>query len=247
MIVTGSAKHGQSRRRKLRLEDGFEYFKGEWLEAGQDPHLSPTMFLIEQCPHSKLATHFHRQNEFQVVVEGGGTFGAHYVQAITVHYAGAYTGYGPIVAGENGLSYFTIRSVFEQGAFMLPQDRDKMVRGPKKQMHSQTYPASETAALAARAGVETIELFPAQHDGVAATRLLLPPDGEVTAPAGAGSSGQYIMPVAGSLMHCGREFTRWEPIFVSADEPPLPLRAGAGGADVLYLRLATRPAEYASA
>ena len=70
MIVTGSAKHGQSRRRKLRLEDGFEYFKGEWLEAGQDPHLSPTMFLIEQCPHSKLATHFHRQNEFQVVVEG---------------------------------------------------------------------------------------------------------------------------------------------------------------------------------
>ncbi len=88
MIVTGSAEHGQSRRRRLKLEDGFEYFKGEWLEAGQDPHLSPTMFLIEQGPHSKLAAHFHRQNEFQVVVEGAGTFGTHAVQAITVHYAG---------------------------------------------------------------------------------------------------------------------------------------------------------------
>ena len=247
MIVTGSAEQGQSRRRKLRLEDGFEYFKGEWLESGHDPHLSPTMFLIEQGPHSKLATHFHRQNEFQVVVEGGGKFGSHDTKAITVHYAGAYTGYGPIVAGENGLSYFTIRSVFEQGAFMLPQGRDKMVRGPKRQILSKPYPASETAALAARISVETIELFSSQPDGVAATRLLLPPNGEVNAPAGTDSSGQYIIPVAGTLLHGGREFTRWEPIFVSADEPPLPLRAGASGADVLYLRLATRSVEYAAA
>jgi hypothetical protein len=247
MIVTGSAEHGQSRRRKLRLDDGFEYFKGEWLEAGQDPQLSPTMFLIEQGPHSRLAAHFHRQNEFQVVVAGGGTFGAHQVQAITVHYAGAYTGYGPIVAGENGLSYFTIRAVFEQGAFVLPHSREKMVRGPKRQMHSESFPASDAAALAARAGVETIELFPPQPDGVAATRLLLPPGGEATAPAGAGSCGQYIMTVAGSLLHGGREFGRWEPIFVSADEPALALRAGPGGADVLCLRLATRAAEYAGA
>jgi hypothetical protein len=247
MIVTGSAEQGQGRRRQLRLADGFEYFKSEWLEAGQDPQLSPTMFLIEQSPHSRLGAHFHRQNEFQVVVEGGGLFGAHAVQALTVHYAGAYTGYGPIVAGERGLSYFTIRAVFEQGAFMLPQGRDKMVRGPKRQMHSQPFPAAQAAARAARTGVDFIELFPPHPDGVAATRLLLPPGGEASAAAAAGSSGQYIIPVAGSLLHGGREFTRWEPIFVSADEPALALRAGAGGAEVLCLRLASRAAEYAAA
>jgi hypothetical protein len=35
MISIGSASHGRARRRHLRLDDGFECFKGERLEAGQ--------------------------------------------------------------------------------------------------------------------------------------------------------------------------------------------------------------------
>lgn len=244
MIVLGSQERGQSRRRHLRLEDGFEYFKGEWLESGQGPGLSPTVFLVEQGPHSRLATHFHRENEFQVVVHGGGKLGPHAVQAVTVHYAGAYTGYGPIVAGEEGLSYFTIRSVFEQGAVFLPEGREKMVRGPKRQLHSEPYPAAEADALAARKSTEALELFPAQPDGIAATRILLAPGGETRAPGAQGSGGQFLMVMAGTLVHEGRSLTRWESIFVSPDESPLPLRAGAGGADVLSLRLAAKAPEY---
>lgn len=247
MIVTGSQEHGLSRRRHMRLDDGFEYYKGEWLEAGQDPGLSPTMFLVEQGPHSTLAPHFHRENEFQVVVQGGGQFGAHKVQAITVHYAGAYTGYGPVVAGDEGLSYFTIRSTFEQGAVFLPHGRDQMVRGPKRQFHSQPYPAADAQELAARRSTEVIELLPPQPDGIAATRILLPPGGQAQAPSPAGGSGQFVMVIAGSLVHQGRTFTRWEPIFLSPDEAPLPLRAGAGGADVLSLKLAAKALEYTTA
>ncbi|NYT61491.1 hypothetical protein H0A66_04045 [Alcaligenaceae bacterium] len=247
MVITGSAQHGQSTRRKLKLDDGFEYFKSEWLESGQDPRLSPTMFLIEQGPHSTLRAHFHLQNEFQLVVQGDGKFGSHSVQAITVHYAGAYTGYGPIIAGAEGLSYFTIRSVFEQGAVMMPEGRGLMVRGPKRQLHSQPFPPASAAALAQRKDTEWVDIFSPQPDHVAATRLLLPPDGTIIAPSNTGSSGQYIIPVAGSLWHDGREVTRWDPIFVSADEPPLPLLAGAGGADVLCLRLAIQAPEYAAA
>lgn len=127
---------------------------------------------MEQGPHSALAPHFHRKNEFQVVVQGGGHFGAHAVQAITVHYAGAYTGHGPVVAGDEGLSYFTILSVFEQGAAFLPQGRDQMVRGPKRQFHSPPYPAADAQALAARRDAETLELIPPQPDGIGATRAI---------------------------------------------------------------------------
>jgi hypothetical protein len=244
MIVTGSREHGRTRRRHMRLDDGFEYYKGEWLEGGNDPLLSPTMFLVEQGPHSTLAPHFHRENEFQVVVQGGGHFGAHAVQAITVHYAGAYTGYGPVVAGDEGLSYFTIRSVFEQGAVFLPKGRDQMVRGPKRQFHSPPYPAAAEQELAARQGIEIVELIPPQPDGIGATRILMPPGGQGVAPTPAGGSGQFVMVMAGSLLHEGRTFTRWEPIFLSPDEDPLPLRAGPGGADVLSLRLAAKAPEY---
>jgi quercetin dioxygenase-like cupin family protein len=246
MIVTGSREHGLSRRRHLRLDDGFEYFKGEWLESGRDPHLSPTMFLVEQGPHSRLAPHFHRENEFQVVVQGGGRFGAHDVQAVTVHYAGAFTGYGPVIAGDQGLSYFTIRSVFEQGAVLLP-GREHMVRGPKRQFHTTPYPAADAQALATRRTAESVELLPPQTDGIAATRILLPPGGTGQAPTPAGGSGQYVMVIAGTLLHEGRTFTQWEPIFLSPDESPLPLRAGPGGADVLALRLAVKAPEYVAA
>jgi len=247
MIVVGSQEHALTRRRHLRLADGFEYFKGEWLEAGQDPQLSPTMFLVEQGPHSRLATHFHRENEFQVVVQGGGKFGAHDVQAVTVHYAGAYTGYGPIVAGDDGLSYFTIRAVFEQGAIFLPEGREQMVRGPKRQLHSTPYPAAEPGELLARTATEVHELFEPQPDGIAATRILLPPGAQAQAPSPHGSGGQFVMVISGSLLYRQRLLTRWEPIFLSPDEAALTLCAGGGGADVLSLTLAVKAQEYQQA
>jgi hypothetical protein len=245
MISIGSASHGRARRRHLRLDDGFEYFKGEWLEAGQDPTLSPTMFLVEQGPHSKLAPHFHRENEFQLVVQGDGTFGSHRVAAVTVHYAGAYTGYGPVIAGEQGLSYFTIRAVFEQGAVMLPEGRDQMIRGPKRQLHSTPFAVEDPSALAQRQAMQTDDVIPEQPDRVAARRLLLPPDGRAHALDTAGSSGQFSIVLAGSLVHGATVLTRWESLFSSPDEAPLPLRAGPGGADVLSLRLARKAPEYA--
>lgn len=244
MIVTSSREQGLARRRHLKLPTGFEYFKGEWLESGEGPGLSPTMFLVEQGPHSELAPHFHRENEFQVVVQGRGQFGSHKVHAITVHYAGAYTGYGPVIASEEGLSYFTIRAVFEQGAVLLPQGRDQMVRGPKRQLHSVPCPPAQAAELAQRVAVETAELFPTQADAVAATRILLPPGGHTQAPTPAGGSGQFLMVIAGSIVHDGRPLTQWETIFVSPDEAPLTLHAGAGGAEVLSMRLGEKAPEY---
>ncbi len=91
MIAMGSASHGESGRRHLRRVGGFESVKGEWLEGGQDPMLSPTMFLVEQGPHSTLAPHppteriparCRGRRPFRRARRGRGT----------VHYAGAYTG-----------------------------------------------------------------------------------------------------------------------------------------------------------
>ena len=67
----GTAEHGRRRRRFLRLDNGFEYHKSEWLESPADDVPSPTAFLVEQGPGSTLPTHFHTQNEFQVVVGFG--------------------------------------------------------------------------------------------------------------------------------------------------------------------------------
>jgi hypothetical protein len=244
MIVTGSSQLGAQRRRHLRLADGFEYFKGEWLETGQAPDLSPTMFLVEQGPHSTLRTHFHRENEFQVVVQGGGLFGRHPVQAVAVHYAGAFTGYGPIVAGPEGLSYFTIRSIYESGAVMLPEGREQLPRGPKRQLYGARHEPADLEALARLRSVESSDLIPMQDDRIAARVMRIPCREIATAETPVGSGGQFHMVLAGGIVHEGRELRRWESVFVSPDEKPISLQAGNEGAEVLFLQLAPKAAEY---
>src|SRR5678816_3651970 len=97
--------------------DGDTYIKSEWMAnvtgGSGDAELSPTVFLVEQAPNVSLRTHFHRQNQFQIFVRGSGTIGRHPLGPLMVHYAGAYSGYGPLVAGPEGLAYFTLRTVFE--------------------------------------------------------------------------------------------------------------------------------------
>ena len=79
MISIGTRQHGAARRRPIDVR-GDCYHKGEWMESGDDPVLSPTVFLIEQPPNATLVPHFHRQNQFQLFVDGGGTLGKHAVE-----------------------------------------------------------------------------------------------------------------------------------------------------------------------
>lgn len=108
MIAYGTKALGAQRRRAIDV-DGDLFHKGEWMDSGQTPGLAPTVFLVEQGADILLQPHFHRQNQFQLFVAGDGTIGSEPIRPITLHYAGAYTGYGPIKSGPGGLKYFTIR------------------------------------------------------------------------------------------------------------------------------------------
>ena len=130
MITLGTQAHAQARRRAIPVAESV-FYKGEWMESGEDPWLSPTVFLAEQPPNYTLETHFHRQNQFQLVVEGSATLGRETLAPVTVHYAGAYTGYGPLISGPEGVKYFTIRPVFDTGLIPASQAREKMIPGPK--------------------------------------------------------------------------------------------------------------------
>ena len=237
MIVTGTRAHGELRRRFLQLPSGFCYHKGEWMESGDDPLLSPTMFLVEQPAGKVLPTHWHRENQFQVVVGGGGTMGRHEIAPIMVHYAGAYSGYGPIIAGPEGVKYFTIRAVFEQGAMMAATQLDSMIRGPKRQVSSEQHQTLDEGGLAALTQARCIDLIAPAADKLAAQVWQLPSGGSALALDPAGSSGQFLMVLSGGLRHADQVLREWETVFVSADEPAHRLQAGDAGAEVLLLQI----------
>ena len=137
--------------RNVRNSEEFRGHITDVIGSLADPARQPQAFLVEQDPNWTLRTHFHLQFQFQVVVAGSGTLGRHPLAPYTVHYTTPESGYGPIVSGDEGLSYFTIREVGGRGAHFLPESREEMQAGlAKAQVTSSRAAPLPAAGLAAR-------------------------------------------------------------------------------------------------
>lgn len=244
MIFVGTEAMQKKMRRPLRLANGTDYFKGEYLQAPEGAALSPQAFLVEQAANSTILTHFHRQNQFQVVVGGTGTIGRHELKPLAVHYAGAYTGYGPLISGPEGLQYLTLRHITDAGANFLPEARDELARGPKRHYTSDALAQADAAELQALAAPRVTEVLPLQDDGLAVIQYALPPGGACATLAPATGAGQFLLVLGGGLVHGDATLGYCENLFVSPDEPAYELHAGAQGAEVLLLQYPPRDAAY---
>src|SRR5260221_10135836 len=219
MIVIGEAARAAGRRIDVPIQNGSRMAgKTDWLEAGKDASLSPNVFLVDLPPESVLDVHFHRENQFQLFVKGEGSIGPHVIRPITVHYAGAFTGYGPLAAGPAGVSYFTIRPVYDTGAFYLPHARGDLLKGPKRNLHSAPVAPLDAKALHGLHAPELIDLIPLQPDHIAARLLRLPPRASHVDLASRGSGGQFLLVVTGSIAYGERALGPLGRVFASADE-----------------------------
>lgn len=243
MIASGLESKGRLRRRVVMLDDGSVAYKSEWMESGEAPQLSPTVFLVEQAPGSTLKTHFHRQNEFQVVVQGTAMLGRHPVRPYTVHYAGAYTGYGPLVAGPEGLAYFTMRAAFDTGTLT---DVAQVLRGPKRQHHAAPVEPTTSSRLQALQAAEASDLLNRPGDAVYSGLHRLPPHGSMELQPTPGSAGMFAMVIVGSALARETSLQRWESIFLSSDETALALHAGASGCELLTMQIPLLDEAYSS-
>ena len=90
--------------------------------------LYPMAFLVEKEPHAVTKPHFHEADQNQVIVQGGGRLGTHGVGTVAVHYTDAWSAYGPIVAAEEGISWFTLRNTWDSGARTCRPHADSYVR-----------------------------------------------------------------------------------------------------------------------
>lgn len=244
MIALGSAALAGKTRHQRVLDNGFSFHRSEWMQGGPGPGLSPTVFLVEQPPNSVLAPHFHMQNQFQVVKDGSGTLGPHAVGPGSVHYAGAFTGYGPLVAGPEGLSYFTIRAVYETGANFLPATRDRLRRGPKQHAQGPVHEPLSTDVLRSLHSARRIQLI-APQDGVEAYALQLPPGSQIDVGEPRGS-GQFQLVLAGGLETPQGRLQAWESRYLSSGEDARGCTAGASGLHLLVLQMPAVAPEYAT-
>ena len=196
----------------------------------------PQAFLVEQSPGAVVHPHFHFVDQFQVVVDGGGTLGRHDVSPISVHFASGHTGYGPITPGPDGLKYFTLRaSADETGAQYLPANRHKMHAIPKKNVLLDAIPLAGPDELCQLTQVRRINVKQ-DESGLRVDVVSIPPGMQTEISGQPKSAGLMILVVSGSFSHAEQTFTRWSCMFIGNDESGALLKGGADGAQILALQ-----------
>src|ERR1700748_220558 len=191
----------------------------------------PQAFLVEQEAGATVAPHFHYVDQFQVIVSGDGILGRHPVSPLTVHFAGAHTGYGPIIPGESGLSYFTFRaSADETGAQYLPAARARMRKGQRRNLVADYLPLSTSAGLAARQQNQ-IDVGLEAADGLSVQLLRIAPGSSLRLPDFSLGSGVSILVAAGAVVFEGKPYGRWSCLYARPDEMSPELVASAEGAE----------------
>ena len=243
MILIGTRASGTARRRAAPAM-GVVFHKGEWMDSGDDPTLSPTVALIEQPAGFEFMPHFHRQNQFQVFVGGSGSLGRHALAPVLVHYAGAYTGYGPLLAGPEGIQYFTLRPVCEAGFIPLAQRQEKMIAGPKRHAQSEGIAVASPAEMQGWTQMRDDFVIPLGQDGMGARLVQLPPHHAWSCDHPAGSQGQFLFVLEGTLSAGGHTLGRWEQLYATSDAPMPAAEAGDGGVQLLVLSVPCKAAPY---
>lgn len=248
MILTANSDVVRAARRKTG--NGWHTtFIGEnrnTLKEGQTPPaagtLYPMAFLVEKEPHAIVKPHFHQADQYQVVVQGGGRLGTHDVGTVAVHYTDAWSAYGPIVAADEGISWFTLRNTWDSGARYMPVAREQLraARARNFQHREATappMPVASVADLARGTQVSCVTVLEQTPDGMATWRYRLPPAASLCGPDPSEGGGQFWIVLSGTASAGGAAFMPPNScVFVAPGDGAPTVRAGDDGAEALCLQ-----------
>jgi rubredoxin len=204
----------------------------------------PMAFLAQYPPGDRSSTHFHQVDQFQILVQGSGDFGRHRVAPYYVHFARAFTPYGPLHADDKaGWTFMTLRSRFDPGAQRLPAALPRLQAATRNPWQVTTNVPFPPAA----SGANMLDAPEIRDDqGLFVKALTLAPGARMTAPSPANGDGQFVVVVKGSMLDGGTERRALTVSFVKPDEPALQIEAGPQGLEALILnfpRVAPRALE----
>ena len=200
----------------------------------------PQAYIVEYAAGRPLGLHYHDADEFQVVLAGSGTMGQHELRPGVVHFARAYTGYGPIVAGPNGLSVMTLRAERDSSGPQFLPDKLDALRSVQYRRPWQAW----SQALFDEAAELVVELSFSQTGagpGFGGYLVIAPPRKKLNMPECTEAKGHYALLLEGSAFAEGREHQATAIEFAPAGQVLQSWSAGNCGARVLLLRFPSAP------
>jgi rubredoxin len=203
-----------------------------FLESPQGTDL-PQCFRVENTPHRRLDTHFHEADQFQVITAGTGTLGRHPLMPFSVHFARAFTPYGPIVAGPQGLDWLSIRAIHDDGAQYMPESREALLAVKDRQ----PWQITQAVSFDDVPTDGTLYALPGLSDerGLGAFAVQLQPGAAVTLPDPSATGGQFLVAVRGGVTQDGHDTASLGIMLIRPTEPQTTVVAGAQGLAALVL------------
>ena len=220
-------------RKSRELPGGHMTWRTDFISRSSEDPDGPVAFLAESTPKRLLRTHFHEVDQFQIIALGGGRLAKHRLAFGGVHFARAFTPYGPIVNGEEGIGFITLRARrdSESKAQFIPECRERLA-----EISNRTpWQVTEMARFKAPDGDMSLEQFEQMRDdrGLAVYALTMKPHASGQAPAP--GCGQYVVVTKGGLVDHGKEKKGLTVIWVGPNEKPFQLKAGADGLEAIVL------------
>lgn len=210
----------------------------------------PQWLLVEQpVPGSTVLPHYHSTDQFQIFLEGDGRLGRHAIKPLSIHYTNRYTGYGPIVAGPSGVSYYVLRPEFDQlvtGQYLhVPALREKLKqqRGHKRAVMVDDVAVKaleDLSKITAPIIERVIDAEDADDRGTFADVLSLGPNMHYTAPDPAHGGGQVFLVLQGAMRCNGESYAMRSGVALTREEKALTLTAGERGLQALVLQYPQR-------
>lgn len=218
---------------------GMHFFAKD-MSAGE-PDDGPWARLVTFPAGFENNPHFHSAPQFQVVVGGSVSFPTHHLKAPAVHYADAFSPYGPFTVGED-FKIMVVRpwrakkynmSARETRGLRNPYGRNKY--GQQRELYGQLDESAWTRgdgyASQQLLGVPTA----AGLDGPMAELVRLDPGGSIANDAAVTAHGVFVIVLFGEVTAGGRTMAPFSTYFARG-EHRTPFVAGDEGA--LILRLA---------
>jgi hypothetical protein len=179
----------------------------------------PMAFLVEQDADAVVGAHYHQADQFQVMVGGAGRLGTHDVEPGAVHFAGAWTAYGPLRADYDGLQYFTLRNGWDPGARYMEFPENRATLRAQPRLHR-----------------EMVGNPVASDDGLCVCRYNLREGEHVTGPDPADGAGQFWLVLRGTMVRDRIVLPERSCVFTYPDEPTFVATAGAMGLTVQVMQ-----------
>jgi hypothetical protein len=208
----------------------------------------PQLLLVEQqVPGSQILPHFHDLDQFQVFMDNHGRLGSHAIAPISIHYTNSHTGYGPIVAGEKGFSYYVFRPDFAIGGsyyLHLPEGRARLRPGGKRVLLAAgitLMPHDELGKLGAPQIERLIGVKEGDPDaGVFVDVVNLGPAMKYSGPPPSEGGGQVFLLAHGGVTYGEKKLSGRASLALTRDEPAVTVTSGGKGAQLLVFQYPKR-------